>query len=181
LAALALVAVFAAVRAFSPSKKSEPRFIVVQADPRVSVQAQGEAQASAREPSKTRERTSMLPSALAEQPAPNADTPAGTASLKRTNASADAAEALAQSFRAQRASIVRCVNTYPSEVEQSPKLTLRLSLSAQGAVSDAKLSPAELSGTPLSACIEAAARSLKFPKQAGPIVFDVPLTARKGG
>jgi hypothetical protein len=109
------------------------------------------------------------------------DNPGSAPPVKRASATADAAEALAQSFRAQRASVVRCVNTYPREVEQSPKLTLRLSLDVQGTVSAAQLSPAELADTPLSACIEGAARALKFPKQTGPIVFDVPLTARKGG
>jgi len=91
------------------------------------------------------------------------------------------ADILAQSFRGQRASIVKCVNTYPEEVARSPKLTLRLSLDSDGTVSHARLSPTELAGSSLSTCIEQSARALKFPKQASPIVFDIPLTARKGG
>ena len=157
------------MRALSPTAPSEPRFIVVQADPRVAAQPRAE-------PSPQKAQ-----SALGVSQPKSADNPASAPPLRHTSGASDAAEALAQSFRAQRAGVVRCVNTYPSEVEQSPKLTLRLSLDAQGAVVDAQLSPVERSGTPFSSCVESAARALKFPKQAGPITFDVPLTARKGG
>jgi hypothetical protein len=170
LATLSLVALLAAARALSPSKeRSEPRFIVVQADPRAS------------QP-RLREGGTGAPSGLTVSQLRPADPPVSAAPLRRANVGPNdaAAEALAQSFRAQRAGVVRCVNTFPREVEQSPKLSLRLSLDAQGAVSDAQLSPAQLAGTELSRCIESAARALRFPKQPGPIVFDVPLTARKG-
>jgi serine/threonine-protein kinase len=170
LASLSFVALGLAARALTPSKKSEPRFIVVQADPRVAEETREDQRAS-----------KAAPNTLAESQLKTVDGPVSAPPLKRPNAAVGAAEALAQSFRAQRASVVRCVNTYPREVEQSPKLTLRLSLDVQGSVSDARLSPVELAGTPLSACIEGAARALKFPRQTGPIVFDVPLTARKGG
>jgi eukaryotic-like serine/threonine-protein kinase len=166
LAALSVAAATLAVQTLSPSKKSEPRFIVVQTDPRANAQQ-----------SEERVHTSASPAVRQIEAVANAES---APPLKRTTAPAGPAEALAQSFRAQRASVVRCVNTYPDEVEQSPKLSLRLSLDAQGAVSDAQLSPAQLAGTPLSACIEDAARALRFPKQVGPVVFDVPLTARKG-
>jgi hypothetical protein len=33
----------------------------------------------------------------------------------------------------------------------------------------------------MGSCIEKAVRSMKFPQQAQPISFEVPLTARKGG
>jgi hypothetical protein len=165
-AAVSAAAALLAVQTLSPSKKSEPRFIVVQKDPRAN-----ELQREEREHTSSAPAVSQLDAVTTPESAPPA---------KRTSAPADAAEALAQSFRAQRASVVRCVNTYPHEVEQSPKLSLRISLNAQGAVNDAQLSPAQLAGTPLSACIEGAARALRFPKQVGPVVFDVPLTARKG-
>jgi hypothetical protein len=136
-----------------------PRFIVVQRDPR---SAAAEAPRNA-EPL-------LIP---IEEPKPE-----GPATRKRP---ATPEESLAQSFRAQRAPVVKCVNTFPDEVERSPKLTLRLSLSSAGDVSEVKLFPPELAATPLSHCIEAAARALKFPKQSAPTVFDIPLTARKGG
>lgn len=138
------------------------RFIVVQADPRA---------AAAQE--ETTEAT-------APPPTPASETRADPTPIK-SKRTAGPEEALAQSFRAQRAPVVRCVNAFPDEVERSPKLTLRLSLSAGGDVSEVKLFPPELSNSPLSSCIEAAARGLKFPKQSAPMVFDIPLTARKGG
>jgi serine/threonine protein kinase len=169
-ASLPVAAIALLLRAFLPSRPSEPRFIVVQADPRVAARERAQSDAQG-----------QLPRARAESPQPSEAAAPSAPPVRRGGAASNAAEALAQSFRAQRAGVVRCVNTYPREVEQSPKLTLRLSLSAEGGVSDARLSPQELAGTQLSVCIEAAARSLTFPKQAAPIVFDIPLTARKGG
>jgi serine/threonine-protein kinase len=147
---------------WSSPPATQRSFIVVQADPRAA-QAQ---------PADALE-TSVAP---APDVAPKPES--GKERLKR---SATPEELLAQSFRAQRAPVVKCVNTYPDDVERSPKLTLRLSLSSSGDVSEVKLFPPELSHGPLSSCIESAARGLKFPKQSAPMVFDIPLTARKGG
>jgi serine/threonine-protein kinase len=166
-ATLLAVGLIAGARLLIPRAASEPRFIVVQTDPRAAA-----------------------PRPLAEQHAPSGlvsprpeavDTSVSTAPPKRTGSSGDPAEALARSFRAQKAGVVRCLNSFPREIEQSPKLSLRLTLDARGSVRDAQLSPAELAGTGLSQCIESAVRALKFPIQTGPLVFDVPLTARKGG
>jgi hypothetical protein len=99
----------------------------------------------------------------------------------RSRKAAGTADAFAQAFRAQRATIVECVNAYPNELKRQPRLTLRLSVGTRGEVREAQLLPAELGATQLAACIESAARKLKLPKQAAATVFDVPLTARKGG
>lgn len=151
---------------FQPPADAAPRFIVVQADPRVT--------------SGPRVAQSAL--------APHAQAPVTTgektgeprAKPRAANAALQTAELLAQSFRAQRAPVVKCVNTFPEEVERSPRLTLRLSLDEAGVVREVRVAPAELAGTALATCIESAARTLKFPKQASAMVFDVPLTARKG-
>ena len=160
--AIALVAFAAGITillTISKPADATPRFIVVQADPSVD------------EP--TSERTT-LEAKLDNLPASHVP------DSKPKRAPTSVADSLAQSFRAQRAGIVKCVNTYPEEVQRSPKLTLRLSLGADGSVVQARLSPSELSGGALSSCIEQSARELKFPKQATPMVFDIPLTARKG-
>jgi eukaryotic-like serine/threonine-protein kinase len=147
---------------WSSTPETQRSFIVVQADPRAAQAQPGDAL-----------ETSVAPTPdLAPKPETNRER------LKR---SATPEELLAQSFRAQLAPVVKCVNTYPDDVERSPKLTLRLSLSPSGDVSQVKLFPPELSHGPLSSCIESAARGLKFPKQSAPMVFDIPLTARKGG
>jgi hypothetical protein len=140
---------------------SNPRFIVVQTDPEPP--AVHAAPAQQQEPAAATEVT--LPGARDA----------------RSRKAAGTAEAFVQAFRAQRATIVECVNAYPDELKRQPKLTLRLSVGTRGEVMEAQLLPAELGGTQLAACIESAARTLKLPKQAAATVFDVPLTARKGG
>ena len=153
---------FALRQRLSTPPTSQRSFIVVQADPRA---------AHAQEAEADHTDTALLPELEAK--------PEGSAA--RSKRAATPEELLAQSFRVQRAPVVRCVNTYPDDVEHSPKLTLRLSLSTSGDVSEVKLLPPELSQSPLSSCIEDAARGLKFPKQSAPTVFLIPLTARKGG
>lgn len=161
-AALAFAAGIIILVSVQKPPDATPRFIVVQAEP------------------SEQEAPTPLPEQTVEARIDGAS-PVVQAHEPRTKRAANSvAELLAQSFRGQRAAIVKCVNTYPDVVEQNPKLSLRLSLSSDGAVRQAKLSPSELAGTPLSACIEESARTLKFPKQATPLVFDVPLTARKG-
>jgi serine/threonine protein kinase len=164
---LALTAAALGAGAFVWKQRLSPatpqqRFIVVHADPRAADPGPVESDAS-------------------DRPPPTRDTRPQETESPRPRRTATPEEALAQSFRAQRGPVVKCVNTYPDEAERSPKLTLRLTLSTTGDVSEVKLFPPELAQSPLSACIQGAARGLKFPKQSAPLMFDIPLTARKGG
>jgi serine/threonine-protein kinase len=169
LIALALLAIVVALgipalRSWWRPSESSPRFIVVQADPPEPLPSPAPAPEG-----------SLSPASVTSEPMPPGPRDA------RGRKAAGAAEAFARSFRAQRAPIVGCVNAYPDELKQRPRVTLRLAVSTVGEVTAAQLLPAELTKTPLAQCIEAAARNLKLPKQPSATVFDVPLTARKGG
>jgi hypothetical protein len=158
LGALGLVLGLVALSWLRPDDAS-PRFIVVQTDP---------------EPP-------AAPSPSVTQGAPEQDLASERARDALERKPATAADAFVQSFRAQRATIVACVNADPAEVKRQPRLTLRLSVGTLGQVTAAQLLPAELAATRLAACIESAARKLKLPRQSAATIFDVPLTARKGG
>ncbi len=139
-----------------------PRFIVVSAD----------------------DRPQQAPPAP-QQAAPSAPVP--VPEVKRAKASPEqnsgvgvAAQSLAQSFRTQKAGVVKCVNDHASELAQSPQLTVRLALSAEGKVEDAVVSPPELASSAVGRCIAGAVRSMRFAAQGEPISFQVPLTTKRG-
>jgi hypothetical protein len=157
---LALALGVPALRGWLSPADSSPRFIAVQTDP---------------EPPAVHAAPAQQPTA-----APTELLLPGVRDARGRKA-AGAADAFVQAFRAQRATIVECVNAYPDELKRQPKLTLRLSVGTRGEVTESQLLPAELGTTQLAACIESAARKLKLPKQATATIFDVPLTARKGG
>jgi serine/threonine-protein kinase len=154
------------------SADPSPRFIVVRSEPVASAAAPASDSTPPSTPlSHTPESSStMAPSAATRKP--NAVAP----SAPKTTA-----EILAESFRKQRAPVVACLNAHAAEAEAVPKLAVKFALSSAGRVERAGVSPAELSKTPMGACIESAVRAMSFPPQAQPISFEVPLTARKGG
>jgi hypothetical protein len=144
------------------SAAPSPRMVVVRAEPEVAV-VEPEAPAV------------QEPSLEAAPVKPTAKAPARGAAAPQ-----DTATELAESFRRQKGDVVLCVNEYPEAVERAPKLGVRFTLSADGGVVRAQVSPAEIAVTPLGTCIEQAARAMQVPKQSGAITFEVPLTARKG-
>jgi serine/threonine protein kinase len=143
-----------------------PRMVVVRADGQESEQREEAHDTPQLAPAEIAPaKTSKLPSA----------TPTARASGPR-----DTATELAESFRRQKGDVVLCVNEHVDVVERTPKLGVRFTLSADGSVMRAQVSPSELGATALGNCIERAARAMRFPRQSAAIAFEVPLTARKG-
>jgi eukaryotic-like serine/threonine-protein kinase len=58
-------------------------------------------------------------------------------------------------------------------------VSVRISIDREGVVQRAEVLPAEVSGTPLGQCIAGVARKTKFPAQAAPATFRIPLRARR--
>jgi len=146
-----------------------PRFIVVSADRSADeTEAEAPGQAVLPDPDNT---------PVPAEPTPNSRNPPAT----KPSGAALAAQALAQSFRAQKAGVVKCVNEHERELGQTPQLAVHLSLDAEGKVSDADVSPAELGSSAVGTCIEQAVRAMQFPSQGAPISFQVPLTTKRGG
>jgi serine/threonine protein kinase len=92
----------------------------------------------------------------------------------------DPAEQLADSFKRQKKAVVSCVNTHHAEAERTPKLAVRIQLSASGKVTSALVQPATVAKSTMGVCIERAVKAMQFPGQASSLAFEVPLTARKG-
>ncbi|MET0344295.1 MAG: protein kinase [Polyangiales bacterium] len=130
-----------------------PRYIVVQADqPRVAAPGEPVAQP------------------LAERVAQK--------SAGKARSESDPASRLAGSFKRQKQGVVSCVNAHADEAKRTPKLSVRIALEASGKVREAHVLPEGVAEGALGACIAASVRAMKFPRQAEPIGFEVPLTAR---
>ncbi len=61
----------------------------------------------------------------------------------------------------------------------TPEVSVRFTIDTEGVVQRAELSPAEVASTPLGSCIVGVARRTRFPAQAAPATFRIPLRARK--
>ena len=61
----------------------------------------------------------------------------------------------------------------------TPDVSVRFSIDTEGVVQRAEVSPAEVASSPLGACIAGVARRTRFPAQAAPATFRIPLRARK--
>jgi serine/threonine-protein kinase len=158
----------------SNAASSSPRVIVVSADsaePSASPNVRQEAESA-------REAPAEAPAT--QDPAAEAGLAPEKSTRSQSSGPRDTASELAESFRKQKGDVVLCVNEHVDVVEHTPKLGVRFTLSADGAVVQAEVSPAGVATTPLGTCIRKAAQAMHFPKQAAPISFEVPLTARKG-
>jgi hypothetical protein len=89
------------------------------------------------------------------------------------------AAALTRSFQRQQGRLDQCFARFANDVEGQPRIALRFSIDATGAVERADLNPASLAGTELGGCILAAARATQFGAQPEPVVFTIPITARR--
>lgn len=155
--------------------EASPRFIVVTSEP------------AAPEPSTvgatTADTTTPLSQGVGNLPNAGAQVesrPTASAAAK-ASPGRSTGDVLAEAFRKQRGSVVACLNAHAEAAESVPKLSVKLAVSSEGSVERAGVSPADVSQTPMGACIETAVRAMRFPPQAQPISFEVPLTARKGG
>ena len=61
----------------------------------------------------------------------------------------------------------------------TPDVSVRFSIDTEGVVQRAEVSPADVASSPLGACIAGVARRTRFPAQAAPATFRIPLRARK--
>jgi len=161
---IAITAVFLGRSSAAPA----PRFIVVSADARSDTPAS--------EPSTPEERPAQPAAPIVERLGPEKPSPP----VERPGGAALAAQALTQSFRSQKAGVVKCVNEHSPALAQNPSLAVRLAVDGQGKVHDAQVSPTEIGASPLGKCIVEAVRGMRFPSQGAPFSFQVPLTTKRG-
>lgn len=105
--------------------------------------------------------------------------PKATETAAGQHVPADGAGALTRSFRAQQGQIERCFTQHAADVEGQPQISIRFKVAESGQVSSATLSPAPLARTALGGCLLGIAKGTRFGKQAAPIAFSIPITARR--
>jgi serine/threonine protein kinase len=89
------------------------------------------------------------------------------------------AEEVAQAFSRQKARVISCLDEHPDDMEGAPQLTLRLTVSVEGEVSDAKLLPDSITSRPVGACVAQAVQTMSFPGQDQSTTFRIPLLWRR--
>ncbi len=92
-----------------------------------------------------------------------------------------AGDPLSQAFARRTDRISACFAASAATVVQAPQLVLRFEIDAAGVPTAVDLTPAELAGTPLGACIVDVARGTRFPPQPEPVAFRIPIAVRTTG
>jgi serine/threonine-protein kinase len=115
----------------------------------------------------------------ATTPSPSAASSSAPSTTTKTPKAIATGDPLSGAFAKRQPEIERCFSDKASSVTGSPEVSVRFSIEKTGVVKHAELAPPELSGTPLGQCILGVAETTKFPPQAAPATFRIPLHARK--
>jgi hypothetical protein len=153
----------------APAPAPPPRFLLIekQADAVVPEGSSEPAQPSHRVEAATSATAASAPSAL----------PAPVDKVVRAPDAPASGSTITAAFQRQRGRIEGCFRAHSTE--EQPQLTIRFQVEANGVVRSADLQPASLGGTALGSCILGIARATRFPAAEAPMVFSIPITARK--
>jgi hypothetical protein len=150
-AALATAAILLTLQRSAPPVPTQPRFRVVQqAAPEPEPAAEPKPEAPRRKPRKPPPRTKRGPDA----------------------------RPLTAAFRLKQPQLERCFEQHASG-QDLPRIQVRFSIAADGAVRETTVQPASVRTQPVGACIDRVARSTSFPGQGQPLVFTIPVTTRR--
>ncbi|HEY2735236.1 MAG TPA: hypothetical protein VGI70_14670, partial [Polyangiales bacterium] len=86
---------------------------------------------------------------------------------------------VARAFVRQKAKVIGCLDAHPDDMQSAPQLTVNVTVTANGAASDAHLLPEAIADKPVSGCVTAAVLSMSFPPQVQPTTFRIPLLWRR--
>lgn len=136
--------------------------------------------------------TPQRPTTRKTEPAPAApttsDNPANTTPSRAPKAPSSTPKSPQQPSRSARLSaafqhrqgrVAACFRNHASDVQGQPQISIRFSVGTAGTVESAELRPASLGGSALGSCLLATARSTNFGPQPEPVVFSIPITARR--
>lgn len=179
-AALGAVVVSAAVGValYVGRRPEEPKILVIERSP-----GSGGAlvAGSGPTPTTTTMMTDGAPDASAAAAAVTASSPSSSGAAPSTQvrpaAPAPAGDPLSAAFAKNQQAIKACFAD--KAAGDAPDVSVRFTIDKHGVVQRAELSPAKLEGAPLGQCILRVARRTKFPAQAAPATFRIPLRARK--
>jgi eukaryotic-like serine/threonine-protein kinase len=89
------------------------------------------------------------------------------------------AATLTREFRRHQPRVESCIHRHVEQIDRHPQISVRFEVNAKGKVTSAELTPPALTDTPLGACILGVARSVQFSRLSKPVVFSIPITARR--
>jgi serine/threonine protein kinase len=120
------------------------------------------------------------PPAAAARPAAPEAVALATADKPKPGKRGAEAHGLTLALRRQQAKLEGCFRQHSVELEGQPTMQLEFDLEASGAIKRVGITPKALAATSLGECLLAVGERTKFPEQAGPVSFAIPLTARRG-
>jgi hypothetical protein len=134
---------------------------------------------SAPDPSPTAEPSQPAP-AETSPAVPAAATEAAPAARPRAAhlAAAPDPAALTRAFRRKQAQIEACFSASGAGAP-SPAIEIHFEVDPSGRTLRADVVPASIAATPLGGCLTRAALATRFPPQAGPVAFRIPVTAKQ--
>jgi serine/threonine-protein kinase len=107
-------------------------------------------------------------------PAVSSAAPAVAPPVKKT-----AGDPLSAALAKNQPEIEGCFQSNASDLSGNPEVSVRFAIDTEGTVQRAEVFPSELASAPLGQCLLGVARKTKFPPQAAPATFRIPLRARK--
>jgi serine/threonine protein kinase len=132
-------------------------------------------QGTEQDPSPTASRGVMTNTSGSASEAAAAQGSSGSRPTKR----APAADPLSAALAKNQPEIEACFQNNTSSMTGNPEVSVRITIDTEGTVQRVELLPPELGGTPLGQCVIGVARRTRFPAQAAPATFRIPLRARK--
>jgi serine/threonine-protein kinase len=110
--------------------------------------------------------------------APRGSTDAGIRRAARA-ARAGEREGLEAPVRRRASEFGHCFARHVEGIEGNPQMVLRFDVDENGGVRNVALEPASLEALPLGRCVLEVARTTRFPPREEPVVFRIPLGARR--
>lgn len=120
------------------------------------------------------------PEPSAEPPSEPSEPAAKTRERNRpSRAAGGGGRALTRRFERKRNEVLACFEQHASDVAGQPELSVRFTVSRSGAVEQAEVLPAALSGTPLGRCVVRVAKGTSFGPQKEALSFRIPLNVQR--
>ncbi|HVK76321.1 MAG TPA: protein kinase [Kofleriaceae bacterium] len=94
---------------------------------------------------------------------------------------APAGDPLSLAFARRQAAVKACFERHSQTIVGQPEVTLRFEIDARGVPTSVEVFPAAVASTALGGCLVEVGRGTRFPAQAAPIAFRIPVSVRRQG
>ncbi len=96
----------------------------------------------------------------------------------RMAATPKAQDPYSRALSKKSAQIQSCFEANADAIANVTKVVIRFEVDAQGKVSDASITPAELDNSPLGRCVVGVAKTTEFPAEGSPLTLRIPISTR---